>query len=190
MPLHNHLYWQYIDNTCPTLADPRMPVTRHIAWQLPTTLSLYSGAEPDNYNFAIFDTKPHDFKFIQHQCWYKVNQTIKRQPVQGWMGLYVAEERLQVILFNREILKIQPRAVWRYNKAKLIRTKRTELQREKLHVKKETGLLTTEERLYQMGYYEKLKNKYFDDEHLFKVVGTPRGTVQSPIPEELDYDES
>jgi hypothetical protein len=189
MPLHNHLYWQYIDNTCPTLADPRMPVTRHIAWQLPTTVTMYSGAEPDNYNFAIFDTRPHDLKFIQHQCWYKVDQLINRKRVQGWMGLYVAEERLQSILFNREILKIQPRAVWRYNKAKLIRTKRTELQREKLHYKKETGYLTTEERLYQQGYYEKFKNKYFDDEKFLRVVGKPRGFVLNPEPEALDYDE-
>jgi hypothetical protein len=34
-----------------------------------------------------------------------------------------------------------------------------------------------------MGYYEKLKNKYFDDEKFLKVVGTPRGSVLSYQPE-------
>jgi hypothetical protein len=91
-------------------------------------------------------------------------------------------------LFNREILKIQPQAVWRYDRAKLIRSKRTELQREKFHPKSKVGFLTTEERLYQQGYYEKLKNKYFDDERFLKVVGQPRGLVLNPEPEVLDYD--
>jgi hypothetical protein len=188
MPTHNSLYWQYIDNNCPPLPDPRITITRYISWQIPTDISLYTGVEPDNYNFCIFDVKPHDFKFIQHQCWYKIDQKIKRKHITGWFSLYIAEERLQTILFNREILKIQPWAVWRYPKARPIRTKRTELQREKFHIKKDTGLLTTEERLYQQGYYENFKNKYFDDEKFLKVVGTPRGCVQSPEPEVLDYD--
>ena len=188
MPTHNSLYWQYINTDCPPLPDPRIAVTRHMAWQMPTDISLYIGVEPDNYNFCIFDSKPYDLKFIKHQCWYKVDYVTRKKRICGWFSLYVAEERLQSILFNREILKIQPQAVWRYPKAKLIRPKRTELQREKFHVKKETGYLTTEERLYQQGYYEKLKTKYFDDEALFKVVGRPRGIVQSPVQEELDYD--
>jgi len=117
-----------------------------------------------------------------------LDQNIKRQRVIGWFSLYVAEERLQSILFNREILKIQPQAVWRYPRAKPIRPKRTQLQRERFHVKKEAGYLTTEERLYQQGYYEKFRTKYFDDEALFKVVGMPRGIVQNPEPEALDCD--
>jgi len=188
MPKHNTQYWQYINDNCPPLPDPRIQVTRHIAWQMPTDLSLYTGVEPDNYNFGIFDSKPYDLKFIQNQCWYKIDQNIKRKRIHGWFSLYVAEERLQSILFNREILKIQPQAVWRYPRAKLIRTKRTELQRERFHVKKETGFLTTEERLYQQGYYEKFRTKYFDDEQFLKVVGRPRGCVQNPEPEVLDSD--
>jgi hypothetical protein len=188
MPTHNSLYWQYININCPPLPDPRIQVTRHMAWQMPTDLNLYGGVEPDNYNFCIFDDKPYDLKFIKHQCWYKIDQNIKRKRITGWFGLYVAEERLQSILFNREILKLQPQAVWRYDKAKLIRPKKTQLQREKFHHNSKGGILTTEERLYQQGYYEKLKNKYFDDEALFKVVGTPRGVVLNPEPEVLDYD--
>tara|TARA_R110002126_G_scaffold66826_2_gene169693 strand:+ start:779 stop:1351 length:573 start_codon:yes stop_codon:yes gene_type:complete len=181
-------YWQYIDSKLDSLTDPRLPITKHIQWTLPVGPSTYSGAEPDNYNLAIYDHKPHDFKFIEHQCFYLVDKTVNRKKFFGWMSLYVAEERLQTILFNREILKIQPQAIWRFDRAKLIRNKRTELQREKLHHKYLINNLTTEERLYQMGYYEKFKNKYFDDERFLRVVGQPRGCVQTPEPEVLDCD--
>jgi len=190
MPKHNTLYWQYINNKCPHLTDPRIPVVRHMQWSLPVDLSLCTGVEPDNYNFAIFDTKPYDLKFIRYQCWYKVNQIVKRKPLQGWMSLYVAEERLQTILFNQEILKIQPEAVWRCDKARPIRPKRTELQREKFHPKSKDGNLTTEERLYQLGYYENLQRKYFDgDERFIKVVGQPRGLVLDSYPEDMDQND-
>ena len=188
MSNHNTLYWQHIGDLCPPLPDPRIYVTRHMAWQMPSDISLYVGVEPDNYNFCIFDDKPYDLKFIQHQCWYKVDYMFRRKRINGWFSLYVAEERLQSILFNREILKIQPQGVWRYPRAKPIRTKRTELQREKFHPKNKIGQLTTEERLYQQGYYESLKNKYFDNERFLKVVGQPRGCVQTPEPEALDCD--
>ena len=184
----SNIHWQYIKNDCTPLPDPRFAVVRHMAWQMPppTGLTLYAGAEPDNYNLGIFDTRPHDLMFIQHQCWYKIDQMFKRKRVVGWIGLYVAEERLQTILFNKEILKLQPPAVWRFDRAKPIRTKRTELQRERVYINRSNERLTTEERLYQQGYYEKFKNKYFDDEQFLKVVGTPRGIVLNPIPEELD----
>jgi hypothetical protein len=176
-------YWQYIDLGLEKLTDPRLPITKHIQWTLPTGPSTYSGAEPDNYNLAIYDSKPHDFKFIEHQCFYRVDKTVSRRKFLGWMSLYVAEERLQTILFNREILKIQPQAVWKYPHAKLIREKRSLVNREVTYTNRQGDNFSTEERLYQMGYYEKLKTKYFDDEALFKVVGTPRGSVLNYQPE-------
>jgi hypothetical protein len=181
-------YWQYIDSKLDSLTDPRLPITKHIQWTLPVGPTTYSGAEPDNYNLAIYDHKPHDFKFIEHQCFYLVDKIVNRRKFLGWISLYVAEERLQTILFNREIIKLQPQAVWRFDRAKPIRSKKTQLQREKFHHNSKIGILTTEERLYQQGYYEKLKNKYFDDEKFLKVVGTPRGCVLNPEPEVLDYD--
>jgi hypothetical protein len=176
-------YWQYIDQTVEKLTDPRLPITKHIQWTLPTGPSTYSGAEPDNYNLAIYDHWPHDFKFMEHQCFYLVDKIVNRRKFLGWMSLYVAEERLQTILFNREILRIQPQAVWRYPRAKLLREKRTLINREVTHINRQGDNFSTEERLYQMGYYEKLKTKYFDDEALFKVVGTPRGSVLNYQPE-------
>jgi len=180
-------YWQYIDTKLEKLSDPRLPIVKHINWTLPTGPSTYTGAEPDNYNLAIYDSKPHDFKFIEHQCFYFVNKTVNRKKYHGWMSMYVAEERLQTILFNREIIKIQPQAFWKYPKAKLIREKKPLLVRENSYSNRVN--LTTEERLYQMGYYEKLKNKYFDDEKLLKVVGEPRGFVLDYQPEVDDQDD-
>jgi len=183
-------YWQYIDSKLEKLSDPRLPITKHIQWTLPTGPSTYSGAEPDNYNLAIYDHKPHDFKFIEHQCFYLVDKKVSRRTYNGWISLYIAEERLQTILFNREILKIQPQAVWRFPRAKLLREKRSLVNREVTYTNRVSNNFSTEERLYQMGYYEKLKNKYFDDEKFLKVVGTPRGSVLSYQPEvDNEFDE-
>jgi hypothetical protein len=176
-------YWQYIDTKLEKLTDPRLPITKHIEWTLPQGVSTYSGAEPDNYNLAIYADRPIDFVFIADQCFYRVDKTVNRRTYRGWISLYVAQERLQTILFNREILKIQPQAVWRYPHAKLIREKRTLVNREVTYTNRVSDNFTTEERLWQQGYYEKLRTKYFDDEAFFKVVGTPRGSVLSYQPE-------
>lgn len=178
--------WKYIDTTQAKLPDPRIEIARHIDWIVPTNRggTTWLGIEPDNYNFAIFDTQPHDLKFMMHQCFYRLDRIFLRQKLQGWVSVYVAEERLQTILFNREMLKIQPRAVWRYPHAKLVREKRPLLEREHGYSNRAADNFNTEERLYQQGYYEKLQRKYFDgDEKFIKVVGTPRGCVLNYQPE-------
>jgi hypothetical protein len=121
---------------------------------------------------------------MEHQCFYQLDTVFLRQRLQGWFSVYVATERLQTILFNREMLKIQPKAVWRYAHAKLIREKRVMLNREQGYSNRADDNFSTEERLYQMGYYEKLKNKYFSSEEKFiAVVGRPRGAVLNYRPE-------
>jgi hypothetical protein len=189
MPKSIHNYWQYIDEVCPELIDPRLPVCKHMSWSSPgTTMTNYIGCEPDNYNSAIFDIKPHDMPWVRDQCFYYIDTTFKRKTIKGWMSLYVVTDS-EKYQFNREILKLQPPAVWRYGNAKAIREKRTLIQRGAGYVTRNgTVNLTAEERLYQMGYYEKLKNKYFDDEIFLKVVGEPRGFVLNPEPEVLDCD--
>lgn len=190
MPRINSTYWQYIDQNCPTIVDPRVQITRQMDWLKPDKETHWTGVEPDNYNYAIFDNQAHDIKFIENQCWYKIDTIFIRKKIQGWISVYIIDNKEDVFLFNREILRLQPRAVWRYDKAHSIRPKKTLLRRERQRGKGCESNLTTEERLYQMGYYEKLVTKYYDDEALFKVMGSPRGIVQIPIPEELDYDES
>lgn len=187
MPATSSSAWKYIDTTQAKLPDPRIEIARHMAWVVPANRqgTPWLGVEPDNYNFAVFDTRPHDLKFMVHQCFYYLDRPFLRQRIQGWVSMYVAEERLQSILFNREMLKIQPKAVWRYAHAKLIREKRPLLEREPVYSNRAVDNFTTEERLYQQGYYEKLKNKYFNgDEKFIKVVGTPRGSVLNYVPEE------
>ena len=193
MPRIKSAYWKYRQEESFSLFDPRTHISRHIAWQRTGEETHWTGVEPDNYNYAIFDNKPHDIKFIKDQCWYKVNEVFRTNKIQGWVSAYVIDTKEDIFLFNRELLIIQPQAVWRYDKSQPLRPKRTQLQRERTSGKRADYNLTTEERLYQMGYYEKLETKYFDDEIKFKVnLGTLRGVVQVPYylddnEDETDY---
>lgn len=191
-------HWQMIDPLCVPLPDPRIMVSRQLGWSgaaySDKTHSEWTGVEPDNYNLAIFDTRPHDFKFIQNQCWYQVTDLHHyAQKFSGWFSLYVAEERLQTILFNREIVRLQPRAVWRFNQAKLIRQRQPLLSRESVYTNRNEQNYTTEERLYQMGYFEEFANKYFAGrENDFSArIGQPRYAVLNPQQEAVDrYEDS
>ena len=175
-------YWQYIDHNCPPLLDPRVNITKQMAWIMPSRATNTIGVEPDNYNLAIFNDRPCDMKFIKDQCWYKIDQTFRRNKIRGWIGVYIADTPEEQFLFNREVLVLQPRAVWRYPNARARREKRPLLERENQYKPKSATNFTTEERLYQLGYFEKLQNKYFyGDERFIKVLGTPRGCVLNPI---------
>lgn len=174
-----HPSWQFIDNNINRLPDPRVSIALLIGWApVKSDNRQHSGVEPDNYNFAIFDSRPHDLKFIQNSVFY----SSQHGSITGWFSLYVAEERLQAVLFNREILKIQPQAVWRYAKAQPVRPVTPLLQCSAGGNNKQT--MTPEERLWQSGYYENLQRKYFDgDERFIRVVGKPRGFVLDYQPE-------
>lgn len=181
--MSNASNWQYIDPHCPILVDPRLAISKHMAWANPNNATTpYNGIEPDNYNYAIFDTQPHDLE-IEHQCWYKIDTVVRRKQIQGWMSVYYTDNN---IAFNQAVIKIQPQAHWRHPKPHPIRNHKTLLQRE---VRLNGPSLTTEERLWQMGYFNVYKHKYLDDEAYLKVVGTPRGIALNPVHEELDYDE-
>jgi hypothetical protein len=181
-----HPDWQFIDTTINRLPDPRVSIAVLSAWTpLKTDNRQSVGVEPDNYNFAVFDSQAHDLKFIENSVFYKSHH----QGISGWFSLYVAEERLQATLFNREMLKIQPQAVWRYSRAKPIRPIKPLLQKDANGANKHN--MTAEERLWQQGYYTNLQHKYFDgDEKFIKVVGKPRGLVldhQPEVDDQTDY---
>jgi len=179
-----HPAWQFIDKTIDRLPDPRVSVAILTGWSpIDTNHRQTHGVEPDNYNFAVYDDKPHDLKFIENSVFY----SSQHPSLSGWFSLYVIEEKLQAILFNREMLKIQPKAVWRYQYAKPVRPVKTLLPRES-SAKIRNPSLTVEERLWQTGYYANLQHKYFDgDEKFIKVVGLPRGFVLNYQPEVDDY---
>jgi len=177
-------YWQYVDNFCPALPDPRLPISQQMQWVNPnSTITPWTGVEPDNYNYAIFDTRPHDLDFIQDQCFYKIDMTHRRKRIQGWMSVYVTEEHEK---FNQVAPQLKPIAYWRSKTAKPYRTRRTIMQRE-LRANTAAGSITTEERLWQMGFFDVYKHKYLDDESYLKVVGVPRGIAQDLLYEHGDY---
>lgn len=180
-------HWQYIDKNCPTLLDPRLKIVQQTNWQSTNKETSLFGIEPNNYNFAIYDNRPHDIKFIKDQCWYKIDQIFRRDKIKGWISVYVIQDRDLTIRFNQEIIKIQPRAVWRYDKFKPVKPRRPLLERENAHKPRSDTNFNTEERLWQLGYFEKLQNKYFyDNDRFVEVVGTPRGAVLNPIYQEDD----
>jgi hypothetical protein len=168
-----HSAWQFIDKNIDRLPDPRISIAMLSGWApVKSDNRQRPGVEPDNYNFAVFDSTPHELKFMKDSVFYKSQY----YGVSGWFSVYLAEERLQAILFNREMLRIQPRAVWRYKDAKLLRPITTWLQMDMVGNNKHE--MTPEERLWQQGYYKKLQDKYFDgDERFIRVVGKPRGFV-------------
>ena len=180
----HHPAWQFIDSTVNRLPDPRVSIAVLSAWTpLKTDNRQNNGVEPDNYNFAVYDLKPHDLKFIENSVFYKSNH----QGLTGWFSLYIAEEKSQATLFNQAMIKLQPKAVWRYSRARPIRPVKTLLPKER-DQKIRTQGLTIEERLWQTGYYANLQHKYFDgDEKFIKVVGEPRGLVLNHQPEVDDY---
>ena len=181
----HHPSWQFIDTSIDRLPDPRVSIAVLTAWApLKSDNRQSMGVEPDNYNFAIYDDKPLDLKFIQNSVFYKSNHP----GLTGWFSLYVVEEKSQATLFNQAVLKIQPQAVWRYSRAKPVRPYKPLLQKDISGPNK--NYMTAEERLWQQGYYEKFQHKYFDgDERFIKVVGKPRGFVLEVHPlDELHSD--
>jgi hypothetical protein len=186
------IYWQFIDPAVTCLCDPRINITGHIDWTNPGVKpTAWSGPEPDNYNFAIFDQRPHDLEFVKDQVWYKIDQHFRRARIKGWMSVYYIAEQESIYEFRRSIIKLQPQAFWSNPRCHPLRAKRTMLERENVYKPRSNTNFSTEERLWQLGYYEKFKVKYQDDEtKLFKVVGTPRGAVlnyQQEVDDQTDY---
>lgn len=191
---HASIHWQYIGKEITELRDPRVAVAKHMEWAAPWSksgLTTWTGVEPDNYNLAICDYKPHDLKFIENSVFFRREKMQDKKQQQYWISLYIGQERLQVILFNQAVIARQPYAFWKHPGARLVREKRKLINRENYHANSTAkDNFSTEERLYQMGYYDKFKDKYFDDEKFLRVVGTPRASVLNYQPEvDNQYDE-
>lgn len=182
----HHPAWKFIDTSINRLPDPRVSIAVLTAWApVKSDNRQRPGVEPDNYNFAVFDKQPHDLKFVEHSAFY----LSQNHGLTGWFSVYVVEERLQAVLFNREMLRIQPQAIWRYSRAKPVRPVKPILTENVNGLNKHN--MTPEERLWSMGYYENLQRKYFDgDEKFIKVLGEPRGFVLNYQPEVDDSGDS
>jgi hypothetical protein len=144
--------------------DPRMPIAKHIGWTAPfnkNSDSEWRVPEPNNYNQAVLADKPLDCPVVANAVYYKT-------PDGWWSVYYVIEDDIETF---REWIKTQSIQVyWFNNKPPALRN-----ERKLLHHKK-NGDITDNERLFGMGYYSTLANKYFSDNDtmLLERLGSAR----------------
>ncbi len=159
------------------LIDPRIAVARHIEWVRPSGPDTeWSVPEPDAYNRAILDAKPHFCEFISEQIWYH------DQYRQGWIGLYYVDDN-DSAKFDAWLSDILPKAIWRGRGVKL-------RQRRGLIWNRRGAItLNANERLYTQGYYDFLA-KYFSkgDIRLRLPVGEVRPELTDLLKQAAEQD--
>lgn len=154
--------------------DPRFPIAQHIGWVRPThNETEYFVPEPDNYNRAVMAPKPLECPFIEDQVFYR---DLERN---AWWSIYYVPQHLA----NRYDLWINNQTViyrwWQPNPAAMRQ------RRPLLYNRINSHEMTTNERLYTMGYYANLHSKYFsdDDTILFSRLGSARANLLENLPE-------
>jgi hypothetical protein len=144
-----------------TYADPRLAISRHIGWIKPTTSETeYSTPEPDHFNYAVFNALPWECPILKDQIFYK------DKKLAGWWSVYyVPELQKQEFLAWADPLPFD--ICWAAMKQTKMRRRRP-----MLHYKSNSVEQTTHERLYTMGYYDELENKF--DIDIGNTLGQPR----------------
>jgi len=145
-----------------TITDPRIAIAKHIGWTRSLTgMTDFSLPEPDNYNYAVFNALPWECPVIEDQIFYK------DKKLNGWWSVYyVPDEQLQEFLAWADPLPFQ-RCWATPGRPARLRHRRTLLWTRTCAVEQ-----TIEERLYTMGYYDKLQSTYNID--ITATLGTPR----------------
>ena len=148
--------------------DPRIAISKHIAWSKPTAyITDYALPEPDNFNYAVMGDKPIECKFLEYQVLYK-------KPVENkwWSVFFVPSEQRDIFLAWLELQEFD--IYWSANRSTMFRDRRP-----MLWAPKNKPELTDNERLFSMGYYSKLHNKYFseDDKTLLERLGPARAEI-------------
>lgn len=158
--------------------DVRVPIARHINWTQNTnpgtTIREWRVPEPDNYNYAIRTAKPVYCKFIKDAVFYKELATNK-----WWNVFYVPQEQIKE--FDAWARAQDMDYLWYHTKPAKIKPYKKMLYNTK------KGDISTEERLFQMGYYATLRDKYFtdaNDKTLLDRLGPVRDCVLN-----MDLDE-
>ena len=173
--------WKYF-RPAEYLPDPRAIISKHIDWTANWIYqpSSWVGMEPDDYTHGICHTKPVELPFVKDQCFFYL------QKFDMWFSMYYLEEDEHINLLNRELIKLQPLALWNTPKRKNFdkKPKKTLIEREFTRPNSKTG--SAAERLFHSGYYTKLKDKYFtgNEEYLFTRVGTARA-----VADELEFED-
>ena len=140
--------------TGPHKIDPRDQIAIHIGWSRPGEKkpTTWSCPEPDNYNEALFATKPIDCPYVKNQVFYLDSKN------QGWWSVYYIKDNLTYDKFCSWLLTQSYSIRWHHTRPIPVRTKQGAL-----HTRLSATELTDAERLYQMGYYEILSSKYSVD---------------------------
>lgn len=173
--------WDVIPNFKPKhdFIDPRILVARHIGWKKTTSeYTDYSTPEPENYNRAIFTTRPMECPVIEDQVIYYDSVRL------GWITLmYVPDHKLKLV--DTWICNCDKLAVWHHSKPPKVKPERTLLwTRGNMNDKN----LSDNERLYTMGYFAEFKVKYFSDDATYvdSLLGPARAVLDNFVPEEQD----
>jgi len=159
--------------------DPRLAIARQMAWKkyAQAEYTEYPVPEPDNYNRAVFSTKPIDCLLVEDQViYYDASR-------EGWITvLYVPDDKTELV---DAWIKQFP-IYWHHLKPPKIKRQKPLLW---TRPKISDDAMTTNEKLYAEGYYENFKIKYFSDdtEYVDSLLGVARVILKNPVPEELDY---
>jgi hypothetical protein len=139
------------------LVDPRIAVARHIEWYRPSTNTTnYTIPEPENYNRAVFSSKPIEFTWAKYQVIYK------DQSRNGWITAcwLTAEECAKFDLWAAD----NDMTYWRHLRWGQPRKPKPMLERGSTKAE-----ISLDERLLTMGYYKNFVVKYFNDSpHIVK----------------------
>lgn len=144
------------------IVDPRIAIAKHIGWSRPLTgMTDYSLPEPDNYNYAVFNPLPWECPIIEDQVFYYDRR------LQGWWTVYYVTEEVEDE-FIAWAHPLQFGLCWATpRRPTKLRHRRTLLWSRTCAVEQ-----TSEERLFTMGYYDKLQTTYNID--ISQALGTPR----------------
>lgn len=158
------------------LIDPRIAIAKHINWNRPHSETEWSQPEPDNYNRAVLDHRARFCDFVSEQVYYYDEYR------QGWISCYYVPDS-QHAQFDAWLSHFNPPAVWR------IRGVALRQRRPLLWNRKGSMVVTDNERLYTLGYYDYLA-KYFSkgDIRLRLPVGEARAELADLLQVAVDKD--
>lgn len=143
------------------ILDPRVAMAKHIGWTRPFSHETeYTIPEPDNFNYAVLNPVPVECPCIQNQVFFKDTRSKL-----WWSVYFVPPELEQEFLTWADDKEFKLRfCPHRYAKVRKFRPF--------LWTKKAAAEQTLPERLYKMGYFDKLQNKFDVD---FRTrIGDPR----------------
>lgn len=172
---HNLAKWSR--GNLPNQLDPRIAIAEHIGWVRPQTYETdFHIPEPDNFNYALLATKLLVNPDIKDQVFYKT--------ARGWWNVYLVstDEEPNFLAWTDSVDVISQ---WRNP-----RSPRQRQKRGLLNVGKERTELSINERLYTLGYYEKLSAKILteDDEIITKRLGKLRDNLDNYTSMHHDFD--